>query len=478
MDRRAFVKTVAVGALFGAGCEFTSVGTVKKRKPNIILIMADDLGYAELGCYGQKKIKTPNIDRIRAEGMKLTDHYSGSAVCAPSRCVLLTGKHSGHSYIRGNKEVGGWETFKGQLPLPEGTETFAKMLKRKGYATGAFGKWGLGAVGSTGDPLNMGFDRFVGYNCQRHAHNLYPRFLIKDKGEIALEGNTRGQTGETYAPQVIADHVMEFVRENKDNAFFLYWPTVIPHLALQAPQEDIDEYKGKWDDEAYTGNSYQKHATPKACYAAMISFMDRQVGRLMELLKDNGLDDDTLVLFTSDNGTTHLKRQVDFEFFESVGPLRGLKGRLYEGGIRVPFIARWPGRIKAGSTSGHVSAAWDVLPTLAEVVGAEKPVDIDGVSFAATLFGKGRQKEHEFLYWEFPSYGGQVAVRMGDWKGIRAGLMKKPNAAIELYDLKEDVGEKNDVAEKYPEVAGRIQQIMKREHADSENFPFAALDGK
>ncbi|HEC02152.1 MAG TPA: twin-arginine translocation signal domain-containing protein, partial [Phycisphaerales bacterium] len=329
MNRRDFLKVSGAGALALALGPRPSAARRLNGKPNIIFIMADDLGYKELGCYGQQKIKTPNVDLLASEGMRFTDYYTGSAVCAPARCNLMTGKHGGHAYIRNNSEVGGWDSFNGQLPLPENTTTIASLLKKQGYATGAFGKWGLGGIGSTGDPLNMGFDRFFGYNCQRHAHNLYPNYLVSDRGKFTLEGNTRGLTGEKYAPQVIADEMLKFIRENKDRRFFVYYPTIIPHLALQAPQEDIDRYKGKWPETPYEGKSYLPHPTPRACYAAMVSFLDKQVGRIMQLLKELDLDDNTIVFFTSDNGTTYLKEQVDYEFFDSVGPLRGLKGSLY-----------------------------------------------------------------------------------------------------------------------------------------------------
>jgi arylsulfatase len=480
LDRRCFLQAVGIGlatTVLGLRSEaeakpFTGAG---RKQPNIIFIMADDLGYAELGCYGQKRIETPNIDRLAEGGMKFMQYYSGSAVCAPARCNLMTGMHGGHAYVRNNQEVGGWDTFKGQLPLPEGTPTIASILKKKGYVTGAFGKWGLGAPESTGDPLNLGFDRFFGYNCQRHAHNLYPRFLISDREEYPLEGNTRDVTGEQYGPQVIADKMLEFVRENKDKPFFLYYPTVIPHLALQVPEEELDRYKERWSETPYTGNSYLPHPTPRACYAAMITFMDKQVGRLMQLLKDLGLDDNTIVMFTSDNGTTYLKKQVDYEFFESVGPLRGLKGSLYEGGIRVPLIARWPGKIKRGTVTNHLAAHYDIMTTVADIAGAEAGADTDGVSFLPTLLSQPeRQSLHEFLFWDFAGYGGQLAVRMDKWKGVKQKVGKNPDAALELYDLENDIGEQKNVAADNPDVAAKIEKLMlsERTRPAMEKFRF------
>ena len=443
-------------------CSQFNVVAKEPARPNVVLIMADDLGYAELGCYGQQKIRTPHIDQLAAEGMRFSQFYTGAPVCGPARCTLMTGMHAGHAYVRSNSEVGTWESFRGQLPLPESTVTLATLFQQAGYATGAFGKWGLGEVGSSGDPLNSGFDRFFGYNCQRHAHNLYPRYLIDNEKHRDLVGNTRSATGEQFAPQVIADEMLKFLRTNKDRPFFLYYPMVLPHLALQAPEEDIAQYRvHRWSETPYEGDRYEHQATPRACYAAMITFADKQVGRLMALLKELDLDENTIVLFTSDNGTTMLKDEVDYEFFESVGPLRGLKGDVLEGGIRVPTIARWPGHIAKNTTTDHVAANYDVLATLTEVAEIRPVPKTDSVSFLPTLLGKSdEQQQHEYLFWDFAGYGGQLAVRMGDWKGVRLDLMKNTDAPFELYNLKNDLGETVNVAAQYPEVAAKIKKIM------------------
>ncbi len=441
------------------------------RKPNIVFIMADDLGYAELGSYGQRKIKTPNLDQFAAEGMRFTQHYTSSPVCASARCSLMTGRHGGHAYVRSNFEVGTWDSYRGQLPLRDQDVTIAEILKRAGYATGAFGKWGLGEPGSSGDPLNQGFDRFYGYNCQRHAHNLFPNYLVDDREKRPLKGNTRGLTGETYGPQSIADEMLKFVRKHKDGPFFVYYPTVIPHLALQVPEEELKQYQGHWKETPYKGKSYLPHPTPRAAYAAMITFMDKQVGRLMALLKELNLDENTLVLFTSDNGTTFLKEQVDFEFFDSVGGLNGLKGSVYEGGIREPLLARWPGRIKPGAISDHISAHYDAMATLAEVAGTRPDSGTDGVSFLPELLGQ-KQKKHDYLFWDFAGYGGQLAVRMGDWKAVKRDLKKNPDAPLELYNLRTDRNETTDVAKQKPDLVRKLERIMLDARDEPEIKPF------
>lgn len=444
------------------------------RQPNLIFILADDLGYAELGCYGQKKIRTPHLDRLAAEGIRFTQFYSGNAVCAPSRCVLMTGLHSGHASIRNNSEV----KPEGQQPIPADTVTMAKLLRAKGYATGAIGKWGLGPPDSSGDPLKQGFEFFYGYNCQRHAHNHYPTYLRKNDQRIPLEGNNGGPTGKQFSHDLLEAEAIDFLQRHKDRPFFLYLPFIIPHLALQVPEDSLAEYKGKWDDPPYEGGrGYHPHPHPRAAYAAMVTRLDRTVGRLLDKLKQLGLDEHTLVCFSSDNGPTHGGAGgSDSVFFESAGPLRGLKGSLYEGGIRVPFLARWPGQIAPGRTSDLPAAFWDVLPTLCELGSAEVPATVDGISLVPTLLGKGLQKQHEYLYWEFPGYGGQQAIRLGNWKAVRQNL-NKGRTALELYDLSTDLGEKVEVAAKHPEIVARLDRLMRECRQPSKLFPLKPFDG-
>ncbi len=451
----------------------SAAARAETSKPNIIYIMADDLGWAELGSFGQKKIKTPHLDQLAAEGMRFTQHYTGSPVCAPARCSLMTGKHGGHAFVRNNFEIGEWESHEGQLPLKADAVTIAEVLKESGYATGAFGKWGLGGVDSEGDPMNQGFDRFYGYNCQRHAHNLFPEYLIDDKERVTLPGNDGGVTGATYGPQKIADAVLDFVATNKDKPFFLYYPTVIPHLALQVPDTELSPYLGEWTETPYTGKSYLPHPTPRAAYAAMITFMDKQIGRLMKQLDDLGLSENTVIFFTSDNGTTFLKDQVDFEFFESVGDLRGLKGEVYEGGIRVPLIVRWPGKIESGGVSELVSAHYDALPTIAEIAGVKETPTTDGISYLPTLLGQD-QKAHDFLLWDFAGYGAQVAIRRGNWKAVIRDLKKNPDAEMELYDLSKDRSESKNLAAKNPELVEELTKLIieSRDEPETERFRF------
>jgi arylsulfatase len=456
----------------------------RRQKPNIIFILADDLGIGDVGAYGQTKIRTPHIDRLAAEGMKFTDFYAGSPVCAPSRCVLMTGKHGGHAYIRDNRE----HKPEGQLPIPSSEVTIAELLKTQGYATGGFGKWGLGYPGSEGDPNKQGFDLFYGYNCQREAHNFYPDHLWRNDQKVILEGNDRGLTGKHYSHDLIEAEALQFIRDNQNKPFFLYAPFTIPHLALQVPEDSLAEYTGKWDDPAYDGkNGYLAHPHPRAAYAAMVTRMDRSIGRMMALVKELGLDNNTLVIFSSDNGGAFGTVTKDFDFlpgrmggtdyvfFGSTGKFRAFKGSIYEGGIRVPFIARWPGKIKAGTVSQLPAVFYDVMPTLAELAGAGPLKNTDGISFAPTLLGKGKQRRHEFLFWDFNGYGGQQAVRIGDWKGLRRNL-HRGNTKIELYNLATDIGEQHDVADHHPEIVQRVAAILQREHTRSEMFPIKVID--
>ncbi len=445
------------------------------RKPNIVLILADDLGWSQLGCYGEKRIKTPSIDRLADGGVRFTSAYSGSPVCAPSRCVLMTGMHSGHAQIRDNKEI----QPEGQGPLAEGTATLPALLKAEGYATAAVGKWGLGFPGSTGDPGKQGIDFFYGYNCQRHAHNHYPAYLRRNGEREAIAGNDGGPTGRTYAGDLFEKEALDFIKKSKDVPFFLYIASTIPHLALQVPDDSLAEYEGLWPETAYDGKKgYQPHPKPRAAYAGMVTRLDRSVGRILDLLKTLGLEDDTIVLFASDNGETFDVGGYDPDFFRGSGPFRDFKGSVYEGGIRVPLIARWPGRIRAGRTTDHVCAFQDLLPTLLDAAGAPSrvPANVDGLSFLPVLKEKPAPKAHPHLYMEFPGYGGQQSVRLGNWKAVRRGLMKNPDAPAELYDLASDIAETADVSAAHPEIVEKAREIMRAEHRPSAEFPFPALD--
>ncbi len=481
-------------------CVFATQGHA--TPPNIVLIYADDLGYREVGAYGQQKIQTPNIDRLANEGMKLTRYYTANPVCAPSRCSLLTGMHSGHATIRGNREVPGtrWhdpEGPEGQWPIPDEEVTLAERLKEKGYATGVFGKWGLGGPGSTGHPNYQGFDHFYGYLCQRVAHNYYPTHLWRNHDVHILPGNTWFRSSqklekpleneaayneryrtEHYAPTMIAQEMMRWLDNNDDGPFFLYYASVIPHLALQAPQEWVDQYPADWDDEHYLGNAgYLPNARPRATYAAMISYFDDVIGQILKHLDDQGLADNTIVIVTSDNGASWVGG-VDLKFFDSVGELRGRKAQLWEGGIRVPFVARWPGRVAPGSQSATPAIAYDLVPTFLDLIDNSSVNGLDGISIAPTLLGQSNDQAHRpFLYWEFPEGPQSQAVLLDDgrFKAIRIGL-RQGKLAVQLFDLHTDPGETNDVSAKYPEVVSRAEAIMAAEHTPSELFPIKVLD--
>ncbi len=472
-------------------------------KPNIVFFIADDLGYGDLSCYGQQKFKTPNIDRLAAEGMRFTAHYSGHNVCAPSRCVLMTGKHPGHAYIRDNRGGLGPEG-EGQEPVPAGELKLPLTLDKLGYALGGFGKWGLGAVGTSGEPARQGFDVFFGYNCQAVAHNYYPTHLWSNDTRVALSNPAFSPrqklpagadpnapesyakfSGNEYAPDLISAQARKFVRDNQGRPFFLYYPTTVPHLALQVPEDSLREFAGQFPETPYPGGrGYLPHRTPRAAYAAMITRMDREIGRILDLVKELGLDESTLFVFTSDNGPLYDQLGgTDAEFFNSHAGLRGRKGSYYEGGFRVPCVVRWKGKIAPGGVTDRVTGFEDWLPTLLELIGekAETPAGIDGISFAPTLLGK-KQQARPFLYREAPGYGGQQCVRAGDWKAIRVGLnpgakaRKAQPAALELYNLARDPGETNNVAPQHPEVVKQLGAIMREQHVKSALFPIRALD--
>jgi len=471
--RRQFLKTAGFAAAsvgeswLLSSCTIISQTAARRKKPNIIFILADDLGYGDLGCYGQQKIATPNLDQMAAEGMRFTDHYAGSTVCAPSRCALMTGLHTGHCYVRGNREA----KPMGQTPLPDETVTVAELLKQAGYVTGLIGKWGLGGPGSTGAPNKQGFDYFYGYLCQRHAHNYYPEFLLRNEEMVTLKGNKvanpqpdgagvaieRAQ----YSHDLLTEEALAFIPRNKDRPFFLYLAYTIPHANNEAGQEGMEVPSL----EPYADKDWPQ---PQKGHAAMITRMDRDIGRLFATLAELGLDENTLVMFSSDNGP-HREGGNNPDFNDSNGPLRGIKRDLYEGGIRVPMIARWKGVIKAGSVTNHVSAFWDFLPSCCELVGVKTPSGLDGISMVPTLLGQdNKQKRHEFLYWEFHEQGKKQAVRMGQWKGVRLNVEKNPDGPIELYTLKEDVAEEHNVADQYPQIVAKIANYMKIAQTPSE----------
>lgn len=466
-------------------------------KPNIIYIYADDLGYGELGSYGQTKIKTPNLDQLAKEGMRFTQHYSGAPVCAPSRSILMTGKHSGHSYIRGNYELGGFADSLegGQMPLHEGAYTVAKMLKERGYSTALVGKWGMGVTNTTGSPLKQGFDYYYGYLDQKQAHNFYPTHLWEnDKwdalnnppfmvhGRIdpktATDADFKKFSGSEYAPAKMTQKALGYLDKNKNNPIFLYLAYPLPHLALQAPDEYVQKYVGMFEEKPYYGeNGYAPSKYPLSTYAAMITFLDDQVGQIMKKVKELGLDNNTIIMFSSDNGAT-FSAGVDTKFFNSVSGLRGLKMDLYEGGIRVPFLARWPNKIKANTVSDHVSGQFDIMATFAELTGA-KLSNTDGISLLPELLGKPKeQQKHGFLYFEYPENGGQLAVRIGNWKGVKLNVRNQPNGKWQLFDLEKDRNETTDIAALHPQIIAEMNAIVKREHVHPHVLDWEFIDPK
>ncbi|MDX9881050.1 MAG: arylsulfatase [Prolixibacteraceae bacterium] len=455
----------------------TSMVNNKVDKPNIIYILADDLGYGDLSCYGQKKFNTPNIDKLASEGMLFTRHYAGCTVCAPSRSSLLTGKDTGHTPIRGNKDFG----EEGQWPLKSEAFTIAEMLKMEGYTTGCFGKWGLGSPGSEGDPNNQGFDEFYGFNCHNLSHNYYPDHLWKNHQKVILEKNENNQIGQ-YAPELIHQQAIDFIDKNRSTPFFLYYASTIPHAELIAPEEELIKFRNRYlpekifkgakpGDEKFRKIAYSSQAEPHAAFAAMVSILDRQVGEVLSKLKELNIDKNTIIIFTSDNGP-HLEGGADPDYFDSNGPFKGYKRDVYEGGIRVPMIARWPGKIKKGSKSDIPSAFWDVMPTFAEITGLTIPTDIQGISFLPTLLDKKGQKMHNYLYWEFHEMGGRQALQKDNWKLVRQNVLDSSITTTELYNLSTDQGEEDNVASQNPEKVQELLKLMNKARKASTDFQF------
>ncbi|GGK05259.1 arylsulfatase [Parabacteroides faecis] len=454
------------------GTLLTGFSACKKEAPaegrpvNVIYILADDLGYGDIGCYGQQKIKTPNIDRMAQEGMLFTQHYAGCTVSAPSRCSLMTGLHTGHSQIRGNKEI----KPEGQQPMTEDTYTLGKLMKSAGYTTGIFGKWGLGYPGSTSVPANMGFDEFFGYNCQRQAHSYYPDHLWHNNDTVFLHENDN-EGRKIYSQDLIHEQALKFIRDNKDKPFYAMLTYTLPHAELNLPHDSIYQmYENAFEEVPYDGKmGYHPSEKPYASFAAMVTRLDKYVGDVMAELKELGLDKNTIVIFTSDNGP-HREGGANPDYFRSYGPLKGVKRDVYEGGIRVPMIAWGPEKIKAGVKSEHISAFWDVMPTLAELTGVTLPEAGDGISFLPTLLSEGEQKQHDYLYWEFHELNGREALRSGNWKLIRQPVVGE--TILELYDLSSDIHEDNNLSQQNPEKVKELEVLMDGARTESPLFNF------
>lgn len=471
--------TAAMMSCLSTDVKITAIDTCDSqniKNPNIIFILADDLGYADLSCMGQTKFSTPNIDNLAQRGITFTQHYSGSSVSAPSRSCLITGQHTGHTVIRGNKEL----PVEGQYPLPSDTYTIFRLLKENGYKTSVFGKWGLGAPQTEGAPEKQCVDEFFGYNCQRLAHSYYPYHLWHNAEKIILDGN-KGKNENDYAPYLIHNEALDFIRDNKDTTFFMWYTSVIPHAELKVPQQELElfvgkselkeekSYQGCDDGEYYKNGGYGSQRYTHAAFASMVSVLDRQVGEISALIDSLGIADNTIIIFTSDNGP-HMEGGADPNFFDSNGELRGYKRDLYEGGIRVPFIVKWDNVIKKNTKSDHISAFWDFLPTMADIVNAETPDNLDGISYLPTLKGIESQMEHDYLYWEFHENNGRQAIRKGDWKAVRYNVHN--DGEIELYNIEDDMSEKYNLAEKYPEMVAEFDSLMKVSRTESDLFMF------
>lgn len=482
------------------------------RRPNIVYILADDLGYGDLGCYGQQKIETPNINRLAKEGMLFTQHYA-EPLCAPSRCAIMTGKDGGRAYIRGNgewAERGDVWNFKameanpaleGQLPLPDSTITLAKVLKQAGYTTAMVGKWGLGGPMTTGIPNNQGFDYFYGSLCQRQDHQYYPGHLWENTLRVFLDNKVIDPNYKLaadadpadpanyalldqyeYSPDLMIRAAINFIDKNKARPFFLYFPSPLPHASMQAPAGWVEHYHKKFGEEKpFLGGSYVPCQYPRATRAAMISLLDEQVGQIVAELKRWGLYDNTVIMFASDNGPSN-EGGADCAWFNSGGPFNAAYGRgkgfLYEGGIREPFIVSWKGRIKQGAKTDAITSFWDLMPTICQLIDVKVPTGVDGISYLPTLLGNpASQTRRDYLYWELADNNGQQAVRLGHWKGIRMNI-REGNMKIKLFDLDNDIREEKDISGDHPDIVQRIGDIMKHEHhrADVNVFRLKALD--
>lgn len=496
---KKFLSIAAAGSLSA----LTLASAAEQKKPNVIFILMDDAGYGDFGCYGQKKTETPNIDKLSENGIRFTNMYCSCPLSSPSRCGLLTGVHSGHAQIRANDEMT-WRgdvwnheamlkdyTLEGQAPMQKGTPTLGSVLKKAGYATGMVGKWGVGNPNSESTPNKMGFDKYYGCICQRQAHNYYPPFLWNnnereyldnelvcpgtglDEGADPYDLNSyKKYTGNIYAPDKMYEHVLGFVNDNKDKPFFLMWTTPLPHSPMQAPSKWVDYYVKKFGDEQpIEGKGYYPSRYPRATYAAMISYFDEQVGGLIKELKRLGIYDNTMIIFTSDNGPAN-NSCSSTTWFDSAQPFRCGKGwgkaSLREGGIRMPFIVSYGKKLNPG-VSDYMGYFPDVMPTLCELAGVECP-ETDGISFLPTLNG-GNQQQHDFLYWEYPGSKGWMAVREGKWKGLLRKV-REGNTQIELFDLEADPREDNDVASQHPEIVEKMWKRFEESHTFNSNQLF------
>lgn len=435
----------------------------KGKSPNIVFILVDDMGIGDIGCYGQKKIQTPHIDQLAEQGLLFTHHYSGSTVSAPSRCSLLTGKHTGHAYIRGNKGVKSDEGFF-DLHLPADELTVAELLKQKGYATMCVGKWGLGGPHTTGSPVRKGFDYFFGYLSQGAAHRYYPEYLFENEEKVMLNQKV-------YSHFLIMEKGLDFIRKHSDRPFFAYFAITPPHADLDYP--DLSRYENAFTETPYINNKekgFKTQMKPKAAYASMVSEIDKNVGQIIELLKERGVWENTILVFSSDNGV-HNVGGHNPDFFDSNGPFRGHKRDLYEGGVRTPFIVNWPDMIKEKRTTDHITTFWDFLPTVADIVGVKQVKNMDGISYLPLLTGKGKEPEnHEYIYYEFYEQGGKQSILKDGWKLVRLNLSKPEKLKEELYYLPDDIGEERDLAAKNPAKVNELRELMKKARTENKHF--------